>query len=255
MSECKQYGLLLHGLIDGELDAANSVIIEAHVKTCANCAAELRRLEAIRARVAVADMRHTAPSSLLEKIEAQIESGAAQAPKAHRSLSRTPIRWFAGGAMTALAASLALFLAVPQLSTAPVQDQLVASHMRSLLATHLTDVATSNQHVVKPWFNGRIDFAIPVVDLAAKGFPLVGGRLDYLDDRVVPTLVYKRRLHTINLFIRPASDMSFPLDFAATQRGFNILRWTDNGLEYWAISDVDARDLQSFEREFMAGTS
>jgi anti-sigma factor RsiW len=255
MSECRQYGLLLHGLIDGELDAANSVMIEAHVKTCANCAAELRRLEAIRARVAAADMRHTAPASLLDRIETQIESEAAQAPKANRSLNRSPIRWFAGGALTALAASLALFLAVPQLPTSPLQDQLVANHMRSLLATHLTDVATSNQHVVKPWFNGRIDFAIPVVDLAEQGFPLVGGRLDYLDDSVVPTLVYKRRLHTINLFIRAANDMSFPAEFAATQRGFSILRWTDNGLEYWAISDVGLGELRSFEREFKASTS
>jgi anti-sigma factor RsiW len=255
MSECKEYGLLLHGLIDGELDAANSVMIEAHVKTCAYCATELRRLEAIRARVAAADMRHTAPPSLLDRIEAQIESGAAQAPKAHRSLNRPPIRWFAGGALTALAASLALFLAVPQLPTSPLQDQLVASHMRSLLATHLTDVATSNQHVVKPWFNGRIDFAIPVVDLAEQGFPLVGGRLDYLDDSVVPALVYKRRLHTINLFIHPVSGPSVGTSFATTRRGFSILRWTDNGLEYWAISDVGLGELRSFEREFKASTS
>jgi anti-sigma factor RsiW len=210
-------------------------------------------LEAIRAQLLAADMRHTAPPGLLERIDARIGSGETQAPRTSGSHGRPPIRWFAGGAITALAASLALFLAVPQLSTAPVQDQLVASHVRSLLATHLTDVATSDQHVVKPWFNGRIDFAIPVVDLAEQGFPLVGGRLDYLEGSVVPALVYKRRLHTINLFIRPASNMSSPLGFAAIRRGFNILRWTDNGLEYWAVSDISARELELLRDGFRKG--
>jgi anti-sigma factor RsiW len=250
MNDCSEHALLLHGLIDGELDAANSVKIEAHVKTCASCAAELRRLEAIRARLAVADVRYAAPSGLLKRIDAQIESEAIEAPKARHSLGRAPVRWFAGGALTALAASLVFFLAVPQLSTRPLQDQLVASHMRSLLATHLTDVATSDRHVVKPWFNGRIDFAIPVVDLAEEGFPLVGGRLDYLEDSVVPALVYKRRLHTINLFIRPASGPPLTADFTTTQRGFGILRWTDGGLEYWAISDLGKDDLRTFQQAF-----
>jgi anti-sigma factor RsiW len=255
MTECSEHAVLLHGLIDGELDAANSVKIEAHVKTCANCAAELHRLEAIRAQLATTGARHAAPTALLERVEAQIESETAQASKGRGLPRRMPIRWFAGGALTALAASLTLFLTAPQLSTRPLQDQLVASHMRSLLATHLTDVATSDRHVVKPWFNGRIDFAIPVVDLAAQGFPLVGGRLDYLDDRVVPALVYKRRLHTINLFIRPVSGPLVETSFITTRRGFSILRWTDNGLEYWAISDVGLGELRSFEREFKASTS
>ena len=253
MSDCKEYAVLLHGLIDGELDAANSVMIEAHIKICAGCATAFRRLEDVRARLSTENMRHAAPSGLLDRIEAQIalEISSAQKPA---TPSRVPVRWFAGGALTALAANLALFLAVPQLSTGPMQDQLVASHMRSLLATHLTDVATSNQHVVKPWFNGRIDFAVPVVDLTEQGFPLVGGRLDYLDDSVVPALVYKRRLHTINLFIRPDGGGSLASDFSTTRRGFSILRWTDNGLEYWAVSDVNARDLRSFEVAFKAST-
>lgn len=254
MSECMEHALSLHALFDGELDASNSVMIEKHIKACSRCAAELRRLEDVRARLAVDTMRHTAPPGLLDRIEAQIGAETASAPR--RALSgRSAAPWFTGGALTALAASLVLFLAVPQFSTAALQDQLVASHMRSLLATHLTDVATSNQHVVKPWFNGRIDFAVPVVDLAEQGFPLVGGRLDYLDYRVVPALVYKRRLHTINLFVRPESGASSPVDFGTTRRGFTILRWTDNELEYWAVSDASAADLRSFERAFKASTT
>jgi anti-sigma factor RsiW len=253
MTECSEHTLLLHGLIDGELDAANSLMIEGHIKTCAGCAAAFRRLEDVRARLSAPDVRYAAPPGLLNRINAQIRADVT--PEQKRATSgRGPGRWFAAGAFTALAASLVFFFAVPQLSTVPLQDQLVASHMRSLLATHLTDVAASNQHVVKPWFNGRIDFAVPVVDLAEQGFPLVGGRLDYLDDSVVPALVYKRRLHTINLFIRPEGATSVSTDFTTTRRGFAILRWTDKGLEYWAVSDVNAQDLRSFETAFKASS-
>lgn len=253
MSNCSEHTLLLNGLIDGELDAANSVMIETHIKTCAGCAAAIRRLEAIRAQLADPRMCYAAPPSLLNGILTRLE--AEPVPKlGHRSTHRVPIRWFAGGALSALAASFALFMAVPQLSTSGFQEQLVASHMRSLLATHLTDVATSNQHVVKPWFNGRIDFAIPVVDLAEQGFPLLGGRLDYLGDGIVPALVYKHRLHTVNLFIRPASGAVPPVDFSASRRGFSILGWNDNDLEYWAVSDVSPSDLKAFEKAFKAST-
>jgi anti-sigma factor RsiW len=250
MSGCMGHAGLLHGLIDGELDAANCVMIEAHIRSCASCTAELCRLEDIRTRLAAADMRYSAPRGLLDRIQAQIDTATAAAPRARVVSGHIRLPWFAGGALTAIAASLALFLAVPQVSTRSFQSQLVASHMRSLLAAHLTDVATSNQHVVKPWFNGRIDFAIPVVDLAIQGYPLVGGRLDYLDDHVVPALIYKRRLHTINLFIRPASTGLLPTGFATTRRGFSIVRWTGDGLEYWAVSDMDIAELRSFAKAF-----
>ncbi|MDB5694228.1 MAG: hypothetical protein JWO81_3291, partial [Alphaproteobacteria bacterium] len=148
------------------------------------------------------------------------------------------------------AASILLLLAAPQFTSVAMQDQLVASHVRSLLASHLTDVATSNRHVVKPWFNGRIDFAPPVVELAGQGFPLVGGRLDYLDGRVVPALVYRRNLHVINLFVRPKDRFASPLGFAARKNGYSLVRWTDGGLEYWAVSDIEPADLDSFHRAF-----
>jgi anti-sigma factor RsiW len=255
MSDCDEYTMLLHGLIDGELDAANGTRVEAHIKTCARCAAEIERLETVRARIATAEMRYPAPLRLLGRVEAQIDAETSPASQ-RRAFGRVPGVWpgvwFAGGVISTIAASFALFIAVPQLSTRPLQDQIVASHMRSLLAAHLTDVATSNQHVVKPWFNGRIDFAVPVADLADQGFPLVGGRLDYLENSVVPALVFKRRLHTINLFIRPDSTAIVPSDFTASRRGFNIVRWTSNGLEYWAVSDLSAADLQTFRSAFTA---
>jgi anti-sigma factor RsiW len=201
-------------------------------------------------------LQHQAPASLRARIEAGI---AAERPG--RVLGNVPRRgrstgpWLAGGAFSAMAASLALLVAVPQLTTGTTQDQLVASHVRSLLANHLTDVATSNRHVVKPWFNGRIDFAPPVPELAAQGFPLVGGRLDYLDGRVVPAIVYHRRLHTINLFVIPAGTFSSPVGIASRREGYSLVRWTSGGLEFWAVSDIDPGDLELFHQAFARAAS
>ena len=132
-----------------------------------------------------------------------------------------------------------------------VEDEIVAGHVRSLLANHLTDVATSNQHVVKPWFNGRIDFSPPVVDLAATGFPLVGGRVDYIGGRVVAALVYRRSGHAINLFVWPAET---PPEGPSQHDGYNLLRWSAGGLAYWAISDLNPEELRDFESQFRRAT-
>ncbi|HEX4738875.1 MAG TPA: anti-sigma factor [Allosphingosinicella sp.] len=250
MSGCPDRMILLHGLLDGELDAVNSVAIEAHLKSCESCAEELRRLEALRAGLAAPALRYKAPGALRDRIEAMVSAEAPARPS--RSPSR-PVRtgpWLAGGAFTAVAASVALLLASPQLTTVGIQDQLVSSHVRSLLANHLTDVATSNRHVVKPWFAGRIDFAPPVVELAGQGFPLVGGRLDYLDGHVVAAIVYRRNLHTINLFVMRQGGISSPVGFTTRRAGYNLVRWTKGGFEFWAVSDVEAGELELFHRTF-----
>jgi anti-sigma factor RsiW len=250
MTACSDRLLLLHALVDGELDAANSVAIEAHLKSCVGCAEELSRLDALHAALADRALRHDAPPALRRRIEAGLAAaaGPVRAPARPTRTARGP--WLAGGAFTAVAASVLLLLAAPQFTTVAMQDQLVSSHVRSLLAGHLTDVATSNRHVVKPWFNGRIDFAPPVVELAGQGFPLVGGRLDYLDGRVVPAIVYRRNLHTINLFVLPKGRFASPLGFAARKDGYSLVRWTDGGLEFWAVSDLEPRDLETFHRIF-----
>lgn len=250
MKACDDRLLLLHGLVDGELDAANAIAIEAHLKSCEACAEEVRRIEALRSLLSDPALRHQAPAGLRERISGSLTDAPHvrrdPAPAAGRRIGP----WLAGGTLGAIAASLALLVALPQLTTAPLQEELVSSHVRSLLAGHLTDIQTSDRHVVKPWFNGRIDFAPPVVELAPQGFPLVGGRLDYVGGRVVPAIVYRRRLHTINLFVMPASTLSSPAPIGTRRDGYSLLRWTAGGLQYWAVSDLEPGELELFRQDF-----
>ena len=133
--------------------------------------------------------------------------------------------------------------------------QLIASHARSLLANHLTDVASSDQHTVKPWLDAKLDFAPAVVDLSSEGFPLIGGRLDYLDNRPVAALVYGRRKHFINLFIWPTAADATRAPKTMTRQGYQLLHWADSEFNYWAVSDVNIDDLQTFKQQFEARTS
>jgi anti-sigma factor RsiW len=255
MTACPDKALLLHALADGELDAANAAALEAHLNGCAGCADALARIDEVRMQMSAEALGDEAPPALRAGIEEML--ARATLPEAVSPVRAVPPhtaapRWFAGGVATAIAASLALFVAVPQLTSTGTEDQLVANHVRSLLSAHLTDVATSNRHVVKPWFNGKVDFSPPVVDLVDRGFPLVGGRLDYLDGRVVPALVFHRGLHSINLFIRPVSGVLPSVGFTTTRDSYSLVRWHEGGLEYWAVSDIPPSDLDVFRREFVA---
>ncbi|MBS0362255.1 MAG: anti-sigma factor [Proteobacteria bacterium] len=252
MSACPDKTQLLHGLLDGELDAVNAAAFEAHLKTCEACNAEYLRQLSLRDRVATPGVAHRAPERLRANIEAMIAEEAA--PAAHpppRSVRRA--WWAAGGAGAGglIAAALALTIAIPQMTEASLDRQLVAGHVRSLLANHLVDIQTSNQHVVRPWFNGKVDVAPPAPELADQGFPLVGGRLDYLDGRVTPAIVYKRRLHTVNLFVWPAETRT-GRDHVARRDGYSVVEWTEGGLRFAAVSDIGVDELQQFRHAFEA---
>jgi anti-sigma factor RsiW len=161
--------------------------------------------------------------------------------------------WGLSGVFAATAAALAVMTTLP--ATSGLEDQLVADHVRSTLALHLVDVATSDRHTVKPWFAGKLDFAPPVADLAQQGYPLVGGRLDYLDGHVVAALVYRRDKHLINVFIRPAGEgLRWPVN-EASHKGYSLRRWTEHGLEFWAVTDAEAGELKGLEQAFKAATS
>jgi len=164
-----------------------------------------------------------------------------------------PWRWAAVPVAATLAAAFAWSVAVSRSGTSAddlVLAELVSGHVRSLMADHLVDVATSDQHTVKPWFNGKVDFAPPVADFKASGFPLVGGRVDYIAGRPAAVLVYKRSQHTVNVFIWPAGKEEGQALRNATVQGYHLLRWSGSGLTFWAVSDVNSTDIESLARLF-----
>lgn len=247
MSGCAEWRARLQALIDGELDAAHAAEVEAHVAGCALCAPARAEALDLRAALRSPSARHTAPPALRARIEGTIGRTEGQVRRVDRG------RWFSGFAGAALAASLMLIVGLPELSVQRLQDEMVADHVRSLLVGHLTDVATSDQHTVKPWFNGRIDFSPPVPELAADGFPLAGGRLDYVAGRVTPALVYRRRLHVINVFVR--KGVPWPAIALPRGDGYHLESWSEGGLSFTAVSDVARGDLDLFRRDFLAAGS
>jgi anti-sigma factor RsiW len=242
MPACADQELLLGGLVDNELDAANIAMVEAHVARCEGCREELERLQGLRSLLRTDGVRHSAPVELSQRIAELPELATPKAANDNRLL-----RWLGPGLVGALAASLAMFAFTPPGEQSIVDQEIVSSHVRSLQPGHLTDVQTTNQHIVKPWFNGRIDFSPPVPELADQGFPLAGGRLDSIDGKTVAAIVYHRRLHTVNLFVWPAKDAakrSFAKD------GFAVTEWSRNGLRYAAVSDISPAELQQFHKLF-----
>jgi anti-sigma factor RsiW len=241
MAACADQELLLGGLVDGELDAANTALVEAHVARCDGCREELERLQAVRSLMRTDGVRHSAPASLANRIAAHQELS----PRAAND--NRLLRWLAPGAVGAIAASLAFLALVPPSSQSVVDQELVSDHVRSLQPGHLTDVQTTNQHIVKPWFNGKIDFSPPVPELADQGFPLAGGRLDSINGKTAAAIVYHRRLHTVNLFVWPAKDSS---ERSFVKDGFAVIEWSRNGLRYAAVSDIPAPELRQFHKLF-----
>ncbi|WP_028969598.1 anti-sigma factor family protein [Sphingomonas sp. URHD0057] len=239
---CVDQELLLGGLVDGELDAANTALAEAHVARCEGCREEVERLQAVRNLLQIDGVRHSAPAALSKRIEASPQV-ALKAANENRVA-----RWLAPALGGAVAASLAFVTFAPLAAPSPIDRELVSSHVRSLQPGHLTDVQTTNQHIVKPWFNGRIDFAPPVPELADRGFPLAGGRLDSIDGKTVAAIVYHRRLHTVNLYVWPSGAGG---DRAFVEDGFAVREWTRNGLRFAAVSDIPAAELQQFEAVFI----
>lgn len=236
-------------------DAASG--FAAHLRDCPRCRrslAEQRRLgEALKTEAT----RFAAPPDLARRIGAAIATESAP-PAAARPLRRAGAAWrplaMAASLLLAIVASSGLTAYVMRPATqAPLVEDLVDSHIRSLMAGHLTDVASSDQHTVKPWFHGRLDLAPPVEDLAAAGYPLIGGRLDYVDGHAVAALVYRHRAHPINLFVLPpATGSDGPRSL--TRRGFNLVHWTEDGVSLWAVSDLDLAELKDFVRLYAAKT-
>lgn len=252
---CREASGLLAAHTDGELGLPHAAELESHLEGCAACRGELAGVTELRASVRSHAAYHALPAGLEARLRAALPRGetpaaAARAPASMAPQAGSRRRWAwpqigAGFAMAfALAWSVGLYVALPG-PAERLQEELVASHTRALMAAHAVDVASSDRHTVKPWFNGKLDFSPVVFDLAAQGYALTGGRLDYLDRRPVAALVYRHGAHPINLFVWPASGRD-DAPKSVSRLGYNLLHWTHGGLNYWAVSDLNSSELAQF---------
>jgi anti-sigma factor RsiW len=248
---CVENRTLLHALLDGELDARHARGVEAHLEDCTTCSGQIHALRAMQEAIASAALRFDAPMNLRRRIEKALRQPGRRSADHGAASRRAVLRGFVMG--TALSTAMAASLVVTVIRSDEqerVLGDVVSAHVRSLQGDHLTDVQTSDQHTVKPWFNGKLDLAPPVVDLTAQGFTLIGGRLDYLDARPAASIVYRRRKHVINLFVAPAADSRAQAAKLETSQGYNICRWSAQGLEFFAVSDINADELREFVGRF-----
>lgn len=257
---CTDMRLLVQADVDGELGPADTARLGTHIETCADCAALQDRLLSLSKRVRGMPY-HAAPDALREAVRARIAALAMAAELSPRRVPATRSPWWARfwqpgvvapfGAGFALAACLLLLFVSPN-AGGGLADDVVASHIRALQPGHLMDVVSTDQHTVKPWFDGRLDYAPPVKNLASAGFPLVGGRLDYLAGRPVGAMIYQRRQHLIDLYAWPEGSRVDRAPAVDSRNGYNFVRWDENGMVFWAVSDVTITDLAEFVRLWQA---
>ena len=241
---CDELQILLHGYVDGELDLVHQLDAERHLESCPACARACKQLQGLQATLKDASFRFAPPAGLRGRIISGLRK-VDPLPQPRRSRL-----WLAVAACAAIFA-FAIWGASFWMSRAEddrVAQEVVASHVRSLMVNHLTDVTSTNQHTVRPWFqdDAKIDFSPPVVNLSNEDFFLAGGRLDYVDNRVVAALVYKRRKHTINVLIWPSSATVDQEPRSLTRQTYRLVHFTRGGLTTWAVSDLNAEELLAF---------
>jgi anti-sigma factor RsiW len=246
---CEDTQAILSAYVDAELDLVRSLEIERHIETCQSCARMVQNQQTLGAGLRAGSLYYRPPRQLEKRIRTSLR-GAESAPRTRR------MSW----PILAVAASLLLagvFVdRLVRFASRPAPPTLVAqevldSHLRSLMPGHLADVQSSDRHTVKPWFAGKLDFSPPVADFAALGFPLTGGRLDSVNGRAVAVLVYQRRQHLINAYVWPSPGSANSSVTATALQGYNILHWTHAGLEWWLASDLNSQELEGLANQLI----
>jgi anti-sigma factor RsiW len=260
--DCREAQPLIAGFVDRELDPKTEGDIDRHLRECPRCAGERDRQTQVKQAVRTAAPYHMPSESLMDRIRASVEaSGGPGIPESAADSAR-PVRFRVSPAVRAWALAAAFVIvfvtafgigrytggrirpAVP--AQAILAQEVVACHIRSLMAAHLTDVISTDKHTVKPWYAGRLSFSPPVEDFAARGYPLIGGRLDYVDGHQAAALVYRFRKHTINAFVWPASGAPPSAETVTRLQGYNIVQWSDSEMAWAVVSDLNGEDLERF---------
>ena len=240
---CSDTRELIHAYLDGELDLARSLEIEQHLEACPACAKAYSEQKSLHLAIARSSLYYEAPNELRRNVRKALgRADGSESPRRNRWGWQT--LWAPLGVM-ALALVIVLAIVTRPSAENQLAEQIVSAHIRSLMPGHLIDIPSSDKHTVKPWFNGKLDFSPTVKDLADRGFPLIGGRLDYVAGRPVAAVVYQRRKHVINLFIWPG-DSAGSDGKVISRQGYHALLWSRNGMTYTAISDVIQADLEQF---------
>jgi anti-sigma factor RsiW len=233
---CRETKNLLNAYVDGELDSAGSLGVEKHVQGCASCLTDAENLHALASAIENGGLRFTAPQRLKTNVQAALR-------EANPAPTRSIFNWRWGSAVAAAVLIVVVSMQWLKPSQETLMNEIVSSHVRSMMANHITDVASSDRHTVKPWFSGKLDYSPPVKDLTDQGFRLLGGRLDYVDSRPVAALVYQRSQHLINLFVWPSNNTVTKQEDQLTRQGYNLIHWTQSGMSYWLVSELNLAEL------------
>jgi anti-sigma factor RsiW len=242
---CSEVRSLLHAHLDGELDLMRQVEIDDHLRQCEACQAIYESQRAISSALKTDGLYFTAPVSLQRKVRAAVRSTVEPPGWWSRTFSSQRLA-LAGAAAVVIVAAIAGPIVLRRAHDDQIAQEVVSAHIRSLMASHLTDVLSSDQHTVKPWFAGKLDFSPQVIDLQDRGFPLVGGRLDYVENRPIAALAYRSGQHVINLFVWPSTSSADVGESFVGRQGYNALSWARDRTNFWAVSDLNTVELRRF---------